>query len=178
VGGIRRPGKGRQIAHPTEEEFIMIEIVIPGERVLRVSHVVLDFNGTIAMDGELLSGVRERLIELARLVTVHVITADTFGSARAELAGLPCIVNVLPQIGQAHAKLAYVGELGRGTTACIGNGRNDRLMLQAAVLGIAVIGPEGAAAEALAAADTVVAGPLAALDLLLKPQRLVATLRS
>jgi soluble P-type ATPase len=75
-------------------------------------------------------------------------------------------------------KLEYIAQLGRKTVAAVGNGRNDRLMLQAAGLGIAVIGPECAAAEALAAADIVAPNILAALDLLLNPLRLVATLRS
>jgi soluble P-type ATPase len=50
-------------------------------------------------------------------------------------------------------------------------------MLQAAALGIAVLGPEGLAAEAWQAADVVMASIHDALDLLLHPRRLVATLR-
>ncbi len=50
-------------------------------------------------------------------------------------------------------------------------------MLAAAALGIAVPGPEGAAAVTLAAADVVAPDILVALDLLTHPQRLVATLR-
>ena len=156
----------------------MIEITIPGHAALRLNHLILDYNGTLACDGTLLTGVRERLIALAPRLGVHVITADTFGSAQAALAGIPCLVKVLPPGGQDVAKLDYVAQLGRKAAACIGNGRNDRLMLHAAALGIAVIGPECAAAEALAAADIVAPNILAALDLLLQPLRLVATLRS
>jgi soluble P-type ATPase len=50
-------------------------------------------------------------------------------------------------------------------------------MLSSAALGIAVLGPEGLAVEALRAAHVVVARIEDALDLLLHPQRLVATLR-
>jgi soluble P-type ATPase len=50
-------------------------------------------------------------------------------------------------------------------------------MLAAAGLGIAVLGPEGLAKGAMEAADVVAPGILAALDLLLKHKRLVATLR-
>ena len=60
----------------------------------------------------------------------------------------------------------------------VGNGRNDRLMLKEAALGIAVLQAEGAAAEALLAADVVAPDILAALDLLLAPEGLIATLRS
>jgi len=71
-----------------------------------------------------------------------------------------------------------VRRLGRSRVACIGNGRNDRLMLRAAALGIAVVQAEGASAEALAAADLMVLSATDALDLFLRPRRLIASLRS
>ena len=59
----------------------------------------------------------------------------------------------------------------------IGNGANDVLVLEGAALGIAVIGPEGASSAALRAADVVCASIVDALDLLLEPRALTATLR-
>jgi len=59
----------------------------------------------------------------------------------------------------------------------VGNGANDAAALRAAALGIAVIGPEGASAEALVAADVVCTSILQALDLLVDEQALTATLR-
>lgn len=156
----------------------MIEIVIPGDGSLQLKNLVLDYNGTLACNGMLLEGVDERLTALARQLAVYVLTADTFGTAGAVLAGQPCTVHILPQVGQDHAKMAFVTQLGRNETVCIGNGRNDKLMLQAAALGIAIVGPEGAATEAIQAADIVVPDIRVALDLLLYPLRLVATLRS
>lgn len=156
----------------------MIEIAIPGDKALRLEHLVLDYNGTLACDGALLPGVAERIVALSRQMDVHVVTADTYGGAVVAVRDLPCRVQVLPREGQAHAKMAYTAQLGRANTVCIGNGRSDRLMLQAAALGIAVIGPEGAAFDAIHAADIVVPDILAAFDLLLKPLRLVATLRT
>jgi P-type E1-E2 ATPase len=156
----------------------MIEIAIPGDGSLRLNYLVMDYNGTLACNGILLEGVTDRLIVLARQLAVYILTADTFGTANAVLAGLPCTAHILPQVGQNHAKMAFVTQLGRGETVCIGNGRNDRLMLQAAALGIAVIGPEGAAADAVQSADIIAPSIQVALDLLLHPLRLVATLRS
>ena len=52
------------------------------------------------------------------------------------------------------------------------------MMLAAAALGIAVCGAEGAAAETLQVADVVVIRIVDALDLLLHPKRLMATLRA
>lgn len=156
----------------------MISQTIPGFGALRLEHLVLDFNGTLAVDGRLLPGVRPRLRRLARLLRVHVVTADTFGSARRELADLPCKLVIADPRRQDRVKLRYVNALGRGGTACIGNGRNDRAMLRAARIGIAVVQGEGASAEALRAADLVAPSILEALDLLLKPKRLVASLRT
>jgi soluble P-type ATPase len=68
--------------------------------------------------------------------------------------------------------------LGELATVAVGNGRNDRLMLKQAVLGIAVLGEEGTATAALMAADIVVRDVFSALELLRHPQRLIATLRS
>jgi soluble P-type ATPase len=63
-------------------------------------------------------------------------------------------------------------------TVAVGNGRNDRLMLQESALGIAVILNEGAAMQTLLCADVVCTDIVAALQLLIHPLRLTATLRS
>jgi soluble P-type ATPase len=114
---------------------------------------------------------------LAKHVRVHVLTGDTFGKARDELAGVDCELSVLATTGQSLAKRIYVESLGASATVCIGNGNNDRMMLEAAALGIVVVQQEGAAIAAMQAADIAVARVTDALDLLLHPLRLVATLR-
>jgi len=156
----------------------MVRIDIPDFGTLELHHLVLDFNGTLAVDGVLIPGVGERLRSLAERVKVHVITADTFGRVAAEMEGLPCEVHILPPGAQDEAKRAFVADLGADGTVAMGNGRNDRLMLAEAALGVAVIHAEGAAAVTLAAADVVTPTINDALDLLVKPLRLVASLRS
>lgn len=155
----------------------MLTIEIPGRRTLRLEHLVLDYNGTLGLHGDLLPGVSERLRELARVVQIHIVTADTFHNAAASFVGLPCAVTTLPPGGEAKAKRGYVKELGASACVCIGNGRNDQLMLKAAGLGIAVIQQEGAYLPTVLAAEVVTAGIRDALDLLAYPERLVATLR-
>jgi soluble P-type ATPase len=150
---------------------------IPGEGELALERLVLDFNGTLAVDGSLVSGVRERLRELSRSIEIHVVTADTFGSVHDQLTDEPCRIAVLGEGRQDLAKADLVERLGAGTTAAIGNGRNDAEMLSRAALGIAVILAEGSAGVAVAAADVVCTGICDALDLLLRDRRLVATLR-
>jgi P-type E1-E2 ATPase len=156
----------------------MISIDIPGFRHLELAHLVLDYNGTLAVDGKLLPGVAEALSKLAPDIRIHVITADTFGLAKEQLAGLPVSITIAPTEAQSEAKHQLVCELGADRVAAIGNGRNDRKMLDAAVLGIAVIQREGGAAETIANADIVSLDVLDALELLRNPRRLVATLRS
>lgn len=155
----------------------MIEINIPGFKHLYLEQLVLDYNGTVAVDGRLIAGVKDRLGVLGKNLRIHIVTADTFGQVRASVADLDCSLHVLPAGNQAEAKHEFVRRLGPGVTVCIGNGRNDRLMLQEAALGIAVINTEGACSSTISAADIVCSGILDALDLLLQPLRLTATLR-
>lgn len=155
----------------------MIEIHIPGGSTLRLEHLVLDYNGTLARDGGLLHGIRGRLDELAQNLKIHVLTADTFGKAGDELEEVPCELVILPENRQDLRKDQYIRNLGVDSTVCIGNGRNDRLMIEHAALGITVVLAEGAATDTLHAADIICTDIVSALDLLLIPQRLIATLR-
>ncbi len=66
---------------------------------------------------------------------------------------------------------------GKNNTVSIGNGCNDVSLLKDSAIGICIVGGEGASAEAMMASDLVVSNINDALDLLLKPHRLRATLR-
>jgi soluble P-type ATPase len=156
----------------------MLEIDIPGLGQLQLEQLVMDYNGTVAVDGEPVTGVRERVDQLAEQVQVHVITADTFGKVQARLEDWACSVKILGKEDQVGQKLAFVQELGADNCVCIGNGRNDRMMLEAAALGLAVMLDEGTSRECLLSADIALPGIVPALDLLLHPLRLTATLRS
>jgi len=157
---------------------VMIEINIPGFGSLELDHLVLDYNGTMALDGQLIEGVSERLIALARKITIHVLTADTFGRVEENVSDIPCKVHILPVETQDIGKMNYVDRLGAARTVCVGNGRNDAMMLKKAALGIAVVQDEGAAAAAVLSADVVAPDILSAIDLIIRPLRLTATLRS
>lgn len=157
----------------------MLTINIPGYDNLQLEHLVLDYNGTLAVDGQLIDGVAERLQALSGSLQIHVVTADTFGGVETAIEGINCKLAVLsPKQSQDIAKLEYIEHLDSTATVTIGNGRNDHLMLKSSALGIAVIQAEGTAIETLIAADVVTGDILAALDLLSHPKRLIATLRS
>jgi soluble P-type ATPase len=155
----------------------MIIVDIPGGPELRLRHLVADFNGTLAENGVLVPGVAERLTALSAHLDILVVTADTFGEARRRLDGLPVAVEVLAGADQAEQKADHIRHLDPAGTVAVGNGRNDQLMLAAAALGFAVVLGEGAAFATVQAADVVFRDVRDALDALLDPRRLVATLR-
>ncbi|MDP3850477.1 MAG: hypothetical protein Q8Q59_08245 [Luteolibacter sp.] len=156
----------------------MIGLQIPGFGDIDLKHLVLDYNGTLALDGTLMLGAGEALRLLAGKMEIHVITADTFALARKHLSGLPLSLTILPETSQAEAKLEYIRQLGAQSVVAIGNGRNDREMLRAAAIGIFLFQKEGGSVDALKSADIISVNLLDALGLLSHPQRLVATLRS
>jgi len=156
----------------------MLNIDIPDFGQLQLEHLIMDYNGTMAVDGEPIQGIRRRVDKLALQLQVHVITADTFGKVQTRLEDWACSVKILGQEDQVGQKLAFIQELGAKHCVCIGNGRNDRMMLEAAGLGLAVMLEEGTSRESLLSADITLPGIIPALDLLLYPLRLTATLRS
>lgn len=155
----------------------MVSVVIPPGTRLELSHLVCDFNGTLAVDGVLLPGVKERLRMLADRFTIHVLTADTYGGAREKLAGLPVSAVVMPADRQTERKSDYVCELGADHVVAIGNGGNDSAMVESAAIGMCVVQNEGASVSSVMVADIVCMSITDALDMLIQPTRLVATLR-
>lgn len=155
----------------------MIELDIPGFGRRALSHLVLDYNGTLALDGRVQPGVSSRLSQLRGLLDIHILTADTFGTVRSTFGQSGYTVYILPAGDERTAKTDYVRTLGAMSCACMGNGNNDAGMLQEAGLSMAVLQPEGVAMAALSAAHLLVPGIDSGLDLLLHPSRLKATLR-
>jgi soluble P-type ATPase len=155
----------------------MLEINVPGFGMVRLEYLITDFSGTLSVDGKLLPGVREQLNTLAQLLTVHIVTADTFGTVQREVKGIQGELKLLSLDDQDIQKEDYVKKLGADHVVAIGNGNNDRRMLRAARLGIAVIEGEGASAQAVMAAAIVTRHIADAFNLLLNPTRCKATLR-
>jgi soluble P-type ATPase len=163
----------------------MIELEIPGRGTLQLQHLVMDVNGTLAVDGNLPDGLAKRLLALRDRLELHLITADTHGrqfeidrqlSLQAVRIGPtggtgPAVLN------ESAQKAEYVRTLGADTVAAIGQGANDAGMLEKAALGICLLSPEGTAVETLLVADLVMADIFTALDLFDRPLRIVASLR-
>ena len=152
----------------------MIRLEIPLRGTMELQHAVFDINGTLAIDGVIDPEIVERLHVLSEQLTLHFLTAGTQGN----IAELERALNTsLHLISKAEEKMRYVQQLGPSGVVAIGNGINDIGMLRLAALGIVVLSTEGAALRALQAGDVLVHSPVDAIDLLLRPKRLVATLR-
>lgn len=166
----------------------MIELNIPGREKLIIKNLILDLNGTISLHGKIIEGVAKRLRTLNKQLDISVITADTRGRAeqaleelRAETADgekpFSIRLHKIERGAENIQKHKLVQGLGSLETVSIGNGSNDAHMLKESAIGICVVGREGAAVESVMNADLAVSHINDALDLLLMPQRLVATLR-
>lgn len=155
----------------------MIEVTIPGRGEYKLEHLVLDLNGTIALDGDIIEGVPERLELLRELIDIVLITADTRGRAQELKQILRVKMHKVDPGDEQAQKLELVKKLGEESTVSLGNGSNDASMLKESILGVCVLGSEGASSEAFTDCDVVISDINAALDLLLKPERLIATLR-
>jgi len=155
----------------------MIELNIPGFGILRLEHLVFDVNGTLAVDGQLAEGLPRSIRALRDRLQIHLLTADTHGKQALidQQLGLQA-VRIQPG-NEAGQKAEYVHRLGAEQVVAIGQGANDAAMLQAAALGICIISREGSATQSVLSADILVPDIHAALELLEKPLRIVATLR-
>ena len=160
---------------PKQQRGITVEI--PGYQKLQMRYLILDYNGTIALDGALQKGVAERLQQLSEQLEIYIVTADTHGTVRKLCQQLPVQIHTFPTSEAAEEKRKIVETLGADHCVCIGNGRNDLEMCQIAGLSVAVMGEEGMCGKLGAKADICVRNITDGLDLLLYTKRLIATLR-
>jgi P-type E1-E2 ATPase len=155
----------------------MIKFNVPGVGEYELEHLVMDVNGTLAVDGQLIDGVAEKIVSLRNQLTIHLLTADTHGKQAVIDHQLDLSATRITPGNEAVQKAEYVRKLGSEKVAAIGQGANDAEMLAVAHLGICVMSIEGVAKEALLAANLIAPDILSALALLEKPLRIVASLR-
>lgn len=154
-----------------------MHIEIPGYKTLDLNYLLLDYNGTIAVDGHISPTVKERIKKIAKYLEIFVLTADTHGTAAAECEGLPVTLKTFPTDDAMHSKLEILSSLNPEKCCAIGNGRNDVLMCSEAALAVCILGEEGCYGKLMEHTDITVKSIEDALELLLKEKRLIATLR-
>ena len=154
-----------------------MKIDIPGWGNIDIENIVIDLNGTIATDGRVSLDVREKINSLSGQAKIYILTADTQGTADKEMSGMNAELIKIPGENSKQGKFDFLKTLDLEVTVAIGNGSNDQHILKEAALGIAVLGDEGVSTSAVRSADVIVKNIQNALDMLLKPRRLIATLR-
>ncbi len=147
----------------------MIEINIPGRDAIGLKHLVLDVNGTLAVDGVVIEGVTRRINALRDRLEIHLLTANTFNRQDSIDHQLGLRAFRLTPGDETTQKTDFVKRLGNQAVAAIGQGANDAGMIHTAQLGIAVMSTEGLSIETLLAADVLAPSINDALDLLEKP---------
>jgi len=152
-------------------------IDIPGWGNIEIENIVIDLNGTVATDGRIPVDVKEKIRSLSKIAKIYILTADTQGTADQEIPGMNVELIKIPGESSKMRKFEFLKTLDLELTVAIGNGNNDQVILKEAAIGIAVLGDEGISVSAMKSADIVVRNIHDALELFLKPKRLLATLR-
>ncbi|RKD22126.1 Soluble P-type ATPase [Caminicella sporogenes DSM 14501] len=155
----------------------MLEIEIPSFKKINVENIVFDYNGTLAVDGNLIEGVKERLLELTKILNVYILTADTYGTVKENFEGLNVDIHIISKGNERLDKYEFVKYLGFDKTITVGNGNNDLLMIKESAIGICVLGREGLATETFINSDIIVNNIVDVFDMIIEKRRLIATLR-
>lgn len=156
----------------------MIIFEIPGRDIIEINNIVFDYNGTIAVDGKLIKGVKEMLNKLSDDVDLYILTADTYGTVKEECRDINAKISTFPKENAGGSKKEIVRKLGGKNTICVGNGYNDIPMFIESILSIAIIEGEGTSGKLLANADIVARSIVEALRILLNKNMVKATLRN
>lgn len=151
---------------------------IPGREKIEIENVVLDYNGTIAVDGKIIEGIKELISELREYVNIYILTADTYGTVKEECVDVKAEILTFPNENAGESKKEIVKKLNGKKTICIGNGYNDIPMFKESILSIAVIEGEGASGKLLAHSDIVTRSIIEALQIILNKNKVKATLRN
>ena len=156
----------------------MVSIDIPGKGKMNIENLVLDFNGTIAYDGNIKNGIRDKIQRVHEMgINIYILSADTYHQAAEQCKDMPVTLEIFDVDNAALSKREIVNNIDSKLTMTIGNGNNDVEMFEESILSVAVIGDEGCAVKAIFAADIITNNIDDAIDLLLNPHRIKATLR-
>ena len=153
----------------------MLELIIPGDKTYQLKDLVLDFNGTIALDGKLIPGVKERIPKLSKILDIYVLTGDQHHNAAEVLKPLKLHLKI---VHGKEEKIKFINSIGNKHTIYFGNGSIDSKALKKSVIGICVIENEGASTKAILNSNIVVNNILDGLDLIIKKERLISTLKN
>lgn len=156
----------------------MIVYNIPGREDIEIKNIVFDYNGTIAVNGELIDGVKKKLLELKQLLDVYIVTADTYGTVEEQCRDLGVKIITFPKDNAGLSKQNIIEKIGSENTICVGNGFNDILMFKKSKISIAIMEAEGCSGKLLLESDIVVKSIIDAINLVMSNDMMKATLRN
>jgi soluble P-type ATPase len=149
---------------------------VPGSGSVELKTIILDLNGTLSVGGTIVDGVKERL---ARLKAAGFNTILFTGNTRGDADSIASDLGIEWKLAKsAEDKKKHALALDPDTCASIGNGLIDLQLMKVVKLRIATLQAEGIHVQTLLNCDVVIPTINDALDLLIDPQRLIATLRT
>jgi soluble P-type ATPase len=154
----------------------MIHLQRSGQEPLEIDFILIDFEGTLASNGRVHPKAKDKLNLLAKRAKIYILTKEKKEDVEEVLRKVNAEIVYLTEGESSKMKLDLLRQLGATRTVAIGSGADDGAMIKEAVLGLCVIGKEGASSEAVKNADVVLTDILNTLDFLLKPLRQRATL--
>jgi soluble P-type ATPase len=154
----------------------MIHLQRSGQEPSEIDFILIDFEGTLASNGRVHPKAKDKLNLLAKRAKIYILTKEKKEHVEEVLRKVKAEIVYLTTGDSSKMKLDLLRQLGATRTVAIGNGADDGTMIKEAVLGLCVIGKEGASSEAVKNADVVFTDILDTLDFLLKPLRQRATL--
>lgn len=154
----------------------MILIERPGREALEIDHLLIDFEGTLAMDRRVHPKAKDKINLLSKRLKIYIFAKEEKERVEEVLRRVRAEILFLNKGESSKQKLELLQGLGSFRTAAIGNGMDDLPMMKEAALAIAVLGKEGASGALIQTAHLVFTDVIDALDFLLKPLRQRATL--
>jgi len=142
---------------------------------IELTNIILDLNGTLAINGKLVEGVKNRLVKLKQMgFNLYLFTGDQRGNA-IDLASEISIK--VQKATTSDEKEALTMKLETEKTVAIGNARIDIGTFKSCKLRIGTLQAEGIHTEILPYIDILVPSINDALDLLINSDVFNATMR-
>ena len=153
---------------------------IPNFGKITLKNILFDINGTIQFYGNISRNKRKCIKKLKKYFNIYLISADTRGNLKeiAKKLNVNYIKIRSKDLSEAEAKNHELMKLGKDFTVAIGNGNNDYLMLKNSIIGIVILGKEGASVKSIINSDLVLNNLREVINFLLDEKIMIATLRS
>lgn len=153
---------------------------IPNYGKITIENIIFDINGTLQFKGIISDDLILKFKELKKFYNIYLVSSDTRGNLDdiAIKLGVDYIRINSKEMSEAEAKNNELLKLGKDVTVVVGNGNNDALMLKNSILGLIIIGNEGATIKSIINSNVAFPDPLSAIDFLLDEKILIGTLRS